>query len=210
MPEFFSAPAFVLWGAPTSWLEVVAAGLALAMVGCNMREVHWGWPLAIVSSLLYVFVFAKAHIYGDASLQIVFAIVALWGWFQWLRGHRTDGRALQVSRLTMRGALWSLAACAVAWPTVALFLIRFTDTDVPWFDGFVTGLSLVGQFLLGRKFIENWTVWLAVNAVSVGLFIHKGLWMTVGLYAIFTVLSVAGYFAWRPRLHPAALAAAPA
>ena len=210
MPEFFSAPAFVLWGAPTSWLEVIAAAIALVMVGCNMREIHWGWPLAILSSTLYVFVFAQARIYGDASLQVFFAFVAIWGWFQWLRGHRADGSALQVRRLTTRGALWSLAACAVAWPVVALFLIRFTDTDVPWFDGFATGISLVGQFLLGRKFIENWIVWAAVNAVSIGLFIHKGLWLTVGLYAVFAVLSVAGYFAWRQRLRPLASAAAPA
>ena len=210
MPEFFSAPVFVLWGAPTTWLEVLAAALALAMVGCNMREIHWGWPLAIVSSLLYVFVFAEARIYGDASLQVFFAIVALWGWFQWLRGHRADGSALQVSRLTLRGALWALAACAVAWPLVALFLIRFTNSDVPWFDGFATGLSLVGQYLLGRKFIENWVVWLAVNAVSVGLFVHKGLWLTVVLYAVFALLSVAGYLAWRQRLRPVAPSAEPA
>lgn len=209
MPEFFSAPAFVLWGSPTSWLEVVAAALALVMVGCNMREIHWGWPLAIVSSLLYAFVFAEARIYGDASLQVFFAVVALWGWFQWLRGRRADGSMLQVSRLTVRGALWSLAACAVAWPAVALFLIRFTDTDVPWFDGFATGLSLIGQFLLGRKFIENWIVWLAVNAVSIGLFIHKGLWLTVALYAVFAVLSIAGYFAWRERLQAETPAAEP-
>ena len=204
MPEFFSAPAFALWGTPTTWLEVVAAVLALAMVGCNMREIHWGWPLAIVSSLLYVGVFAQARIYGDASLQVFFAIVALWGWFQWLRGHRADGSELHVSRLSTREMLLALLACAVAWPAVALFLIRFTNTDVPWFDGFATGLSLVGQFLLARKFIENWGVWLAVNVVSVGLFVHKGLWLTVGLYGVFALLSIAGYMAWRKRLHVAA------
>lgn len=200
MPEFFSAPAFALWGTPTTWLEVVAAGLALVMVGCNMREIHWGWPLAIVSSLLYVGVFAQARIYGDASLQVFFAVMAMWGWFQWLRGHRADGSVLHVSRLSPRGLLVTVLACALAWPAVALFLIRFTDTDVPWFDGFATGLSLVGQFLLARKFIENWAVWLAVNVVSVGLFVHKGLWLTVGLYAVFALLSIAGYLAWRQRL----------
>jgi nicotinamide mononucleotide transporter len=203
MSELLSAPAFALWGSPVSWLELVAAVLALAMVGCNMREIHWGWPLAIASSLLYVVVFAKARIYGDASLQVFFAFVALWGWSQWLRGHRSDGTALHVSRLSQRGITLTIAACAIAWPAIALFLHRFTDTDVPWWDGFSTGLSLVGQFLLGRKFIENWLVWLAVNVVSVGLFIHKGLWLTVGLYAVFAVLSVAGYLAWRQRL-PAA------
>ena len=91
MPELLSAPAFALWGSPVTWLECVAAVLALAMVGCNMREIHWGWPLAIVSSLLYVGVFAQAKIYGDASLQVFFAVVAFWGWLQWLRGHRADG-----------------------------------------------------------------------------------------------------------------------
>ena len=204
MPEFFSAPAFALWGTPTTWLEVVAAVLALAMVVCNMREIHWGWPLAIVSSLLYVGVFAQARIYGDAALQLFFAVVALWGWFQWLRGHRADGSVLHVSRLSPQGLACAVLASAVAWPAVALFLIGFTDSDVPWFDGFATGLSLVGQFLLARKFIENWVVWLAVNLVSVGLFVHKGLWLTVGLYGVFALLSIAGYLAWRQRLRAAA------
>ena len=122
MTELLSPPAFMLWGSPVSWLELVASTLALAMVGCNMREIHWGWPLAIVSSLLYVAVFAKARIYGDASLQVFFACVALWGWAQWLRGHRADGSALQVSRLSPRGLALTLAACAFAWPAVALFL----------------------------------------------------------------------------------------
>lgn len=201
MPEFFSAPAFVLWGMSSSWLEVIAAGLALAMVGCNLREIHWGWPLAILSSVLYVGVFAQARIYGDASLQVFFAVVAGWGWYQWLRGHRADGQALRVARLSPRGRVYALLACALAWPAVALFLRRFTDTDVPWWDGFATGVSVVGQFLLGRKYIENWLAWIAVNLVSVGLFIHKSLWLTVGLYAVFVLLSVLGYVAWRQRLH---------
>lgn len=204
MPDLLSATAFVLWTSPVTWLELVAAVLALAMVGCNLKEIHWGWPLAILSSLMYFGVFARQRIYGDAALQIFFAVVALWGWFQWLRGHRADGSSLHVARLSPRGAAVALLACGVAWPAIALFLIRFTDTDVPWWDGFATGLSLVGQYLLGRKFIENWLIWLAVNMVSIGLFIHKGLWLTVGLYAVFAALSVVGYMAWRRRL-PTAL-----
>ncbi|GAC1389563.1 MAG: nicotinamide riboside transporter PnuC [Variovorax sp.] len=203
MPDFFSAPAFSLWAAPVTWLELVAAVLAVAMVGCNMREIHWGWPLAIASSLMYFGVFAHHRIYGDAALQLFFAAVALWGWFQWLRGHRADGSVLRVARLSPRGRVAALLACALLWPAIAYFLMRFTDTDVPWWDGFATGLSLVGQFLLGRKCIENWWVWLAVNLVSVSLFVHKGLWLTVGLYAVFAALSVAGYLAWRRRMVPA-------
>ena len=192
----------MLWGAPASWLELTAALLALVMVGCNMRELHWGWPLAIVSSLMYVGVFANSRIYGDAALQIFFAVMALWGWFQWLRGHRADGSALHVARLTQRGWWLAGAAAALLWGLLAWFLGRFTNTDVPWSDGFVTAASVVGQFLLARKFIENWGVWLVVNIVSVGLFVHKGLWLTVGLYVVFALLSVAGYLAWRARLRP--------
>ena len=200
MSDFFTAEAFTLWGSPTTWLELAAFVIALAMVGCNIREIHWGWPLAIISSLMYVAVFWRSRLYGDASLQVFFAAVAGWGWYQWLRGVRPDGSALHVTRLGRTGLLRMLAACALLWPVTGLFLKFLTDTDVPWWDGFTTALSVVGQFLLGRKFIENWLVWIIVNVVSVGLFIYKGLWLTTILYAIFIGLSVVGYRAWKARL----------
>ena len=194
------AEAFHLWGSPVTWLELVAVVLALAMVGCNIREIHWGWPLAIASSILYFALFWRSKLYGDASLQIFFAVVAFWGWFQWLRGKRPDGTALQVTRLTTRGRILVISACAVLWPVTGLFLLTYTDTDVPWWDAFPTAVSLVGQYLLGRKYIENWAVWIVVNIVSVGLFMFKGLWLTAGLYLVFIALSVVGWRAWRARL----------
>jgi nicotinamide mononucleotide transporter len=198
--DLFFAPAFTLWGSPTTWLEVVAVVLALAMVVCNIREIHWGWPLAIVSSLMYFALFWRSRLYGDAALQIFFAVVALWGWWQWLRGHRADGSELHVARLSRPGTWTVIVACAVLWPITGLFLKTFTDTDVPWWDAFPTAVSLVGQFLLGRKYIENWAVWIVVNVVSVGLFAYKGLWLTVGLYGVFIALSVVGWRAWKARL----------
>lgn len=200
MPEFLFGEAFALWGSPTTWLEIVAVVIALAMVGCNIREIHWGWPLAIVSSLMYFALFWRSKLYGDAALQIFFAVVALWGWYQWLRGHRADGSVLRVTRLRRRGLALTVAACALLWPVTGLFLKTFTDTDVPWWDAFPTAVSLVGQFLLGRKFIENWLVWIVVNVVSVGLFAYKGLWLTVGLYAVFIALSWVGWKEWKRRL----------
>jgi nicotinamide mononucleotide transporter len=133
-------------------------------------------------------------------LQIFFAVVAFWGWLQWLRGVRADGSALRVARLSPGGLGLAVLACALLWPAAGLFLARYTDTDVPWWDAFPTAVSLVGQFLLGRKYIENWAVWIVVNVVSVGLFAYKHLWLTVVLYAIFVVLSVIGWRAWRKKL----------
>jgi len=200
VPEILFEQAYSLGGAPTTWLELAAVVIALAMVGCNIRQIHWGWPLAIISSLMYFALFWRSKLYGDSVLQIFFAVVAFWGWFQWLRGQRGDGTPLRVARLSRRGVVAVVTLCAVLWPATGLFLKTYTDTDVPWWDAFPTAVSLVGQFLLGRKYLENWLVWIVVNVVSVGLFAYKGLWLTVALYGVFIVLSVVGWRAWRRAL----------
>jgi len=191
------ASAFVLWGSPVTWLEILAFGLSVAMVACNIRVDVLGWPLAIVASLLYFLLFWKSRLYGDASLQLFFAAVAGWGWWQWLRGRDASGRALEVRRLGPRGRAVALLALALAWPATGAFLDRFTDTDVPWWDAFPTAASVLGQWLLGRKYVENWPTWIAVNVAATALFAYKGLWLTVVLYAIFVVLSFVGWRAWQ-------------
>ena len=191
------ASAFTLWGSPITWLEIVACVLAIAMVICNMRVNPTGWPLAIVSSLLYFALFWNSKLYGDASLQILFIVVAGWGWWQWLCGTETDGRALRVRSLGAQGRLVAVAAVLVGWPAIGWFLRRYTDTDVPWWDAFPTAASIVGQWLLGRKYVENWPAWVIVNIVSVALFAYKGLWLTVALYAVFVAMSLIGWRAWR-------------
>ena len=191
------APAFILWAAPFTWLELVAFVLAIAMVVFNMRVNPLGWPLAIVSSALYFFLFWNSKLYGDASLQVFFVVIAFWGWWQWLRGTADDGGALKVRQLGVPARWKLLATLAVAWPTTGLFLKTYTDTDVPWWDAFPTAASVIGQWLLGRKYVENWLAWIVVNVVSVALFAYKGLWLTVVLYAIFIVMSVFGWRAWR-------------
>ena len=191
------ASAFTLWGSPVTWLEIVACVLAVAMVVCNMRVNPLGWPLAIVSSLLYFALFWNSRLYGDASLQILFVVVAGWGWWQWLRGTTSDGSALRARALGTQGRLIAMAAVLAGWPAISWFLLRHTDTDVPWWDAFPTAASIVGQWLLGRKYVENWPTWVIVNVVSVALFAYKGLWLTVALYAVFVAMSFVGWRAWR-------------
>ncbi len=204
-----------------------AAGFALAvvMVWCSIRELHWSWPLAIASSVMYFFVFRDSQLYGEASLQIVFALLAVWGWRQWLKQpaqpplavlhddaqacviadaddqNHHNGASTGITRLSLRGRWLTLAASLLLWPVLALFLKHYTDTDVPWWDGGVTALSLVGQYLLGRKVLENWGLWMVVNTLSMGLFAYKALWLTVLLYAIFAVMSVIGWRTWQRQIH---------
>ena len=191
------APAFTLWSAPFTWLELVAFVLAVAMVVFNIRVNPLGWPLAIASSLLYFALFWNSRLYGDAGLQIFFVVIAVWGWWQWVRGTLPDGTALPVRRLPTHLRWRLLAALALAWPATGWFLKTYTDTDVPWWDAFPTAASVIGQWLLGRKYVENWLAWIVVNIVSVGLFAYKGLWLTVLLYTLFIGMSVAGWRAWQ-------------
>jgi len=183
--------------------ELIGFVLGLMMVLCSIRELHWSWPLAILSSLLYFFVFKDSLLYGEAGLQIVFAALALWGWWQWLRKGADAQPALVIQRLSARGWLRVVLVSFLLWPTLALLLQHFTDSDVAWWDALPTTLSLVGQALLGRKYIENWLVWMVVNIISVALFAHKGLWLTCVLYALFTLMSVWGWRAWQTRLKAA-------
>lgn len=185
-------------------IEVAGFVLALAMVVCSIKELHWSWPLAIASSILYFFVFRDSLLYAEASLQIVFALLALWGWWQWLR--RTDEYtpALTIRRMPLRGWWLSALTLTLLWPGLAWLLMRYTDSDVPWWDALPTALSLIGQVLLGRKWLENWLVWGVVNFISVGLFAYKGLWLTCLLYLIFLGMSVLGWREWRQRLDQAA------
>jgi len=188
--------AFTLWGSPVTWIEVLACLLSVWMVFCNMRVDPLGWPLAILSSALYGLLFLRFRLYGEASLQLLFIALAGWGWWQWLRGSGGTGQALQVHRLSRSQLGLVLLGTLAAWPLLGALLASLTDSDVPYFDALPTVGSIAGQFLLGRKLIENWPVWIAVNLVSVALFSAKGLWLTVLLYGIFAGLAVAGWKAW--------------
>lgn len=198
LAPLLAAP-FTLLGAPVTWLEMIAFVLALWMVFANMRVRLIAWPLAIASSAAYLILFAHSKLYGEASLQVLFIAVAAWGWWQWRFGHQADGSALRVRWLDARGRLALAAATLAAWPALGALLQRFTDSDVPYWDALPTAGSVAGQWLLGRQYVENWPVWVAVNIVSVALFAIKGLWLTVVLYALFALLALVGWRAWARR-----------
>ena len=190
------APAFALWGSPVTWLELLAVVLSLTMVVCNVRVNVTAWPLAIAASLLYFVLFWDSRLYGEATLQLFFVAVASWGWWQWLHGRTAEGGVLRVRSLSRRARWRLLLAVALAWPLLAAVLRHATDSDVPWWDALPTAGSLAGQWLLGRKYVENWATWAAVNAVSVGLFAWKALWLTALLYLLFLLMSLWGWRAW--------------
>jgi nicotinamide mononucleotide transporter len=190
------SPWWSAWGVPVSQLEAMAFVLSLIMVGLNLRVSHWAWPFSVLSSLLYGVLFARSGLYGEAGLQVLFVWLSLWGWWCWWRGREASGPAQGVRASGWRVGGFSLLSWAVMWPALGFLLAHVTDSDVPYADALPTAGSVVGQVLLGLKRVENWPCWLLVNLLSMALFAHKGLWLTVGLYGLFAALSVVGWRQW--------------
>jgi nicotinamide mononucleotide transporter len=185
-----------LFGLSTTPLELLSFVLSVVTVWLNIRQNHWAWLFAILSSSLYGAVFFDAKLYGDMGLQLVFITVSIWGWYQWLHGDDTHER-LPVRQLTGRGRALAALAWLAAFGLLAWFLRSYTDTDVPYADGFLTAGSLVGQVLLSRKRLENWHVWIIVDVLYVALYLHKGLVLTAVLYGMFVLMAAVGLQAWR-------------
>ncbi|MEZ5953322.1 MAG: nicotinamide riboside transporter PnuC [Hyphomonas sp.] len=135
-------------------------------------------------------------LYADAGLQVVYTGLALYGWYSWLYGAE-DHTALKVHNPTAP----QLAACLAAVVVIALAiqygLHRFTGSTVAGWDAITTALSLVAQFMLSRKWIANWWLWIAADLIYIPLYAVKGLWLTSGLYAIFLAMCLAGLMEWR-------------
>lgn len=186
----------LIWGWATTPLELISFLLSIITVALNIRQIHWGWLFAILSSILYCVVFFDAKLYGDSGLQVVFVLVSIWGWTQWLR-HGDTQQKLLVTRLQRSEKLISVFAWLMMFLILYGFLKLATDTDVPLADGFLTAGSLLGQVLLSRKKLENWYVWIVVDVLYVVLYLYKNLMLTALLYAIFVAMAVVGARTWR-------------
>jgi nicotinamide mononucleotide transporter len=185
----------LLFGLVTTPLELISFILSIITVALNIRQVHWAWLFSILSSGLYAVVFLDARLYGDMGLQFVFILMSIWGWHLWLWGDR-DHNSFMVSRLTIKGSVNSVLGWLLGFVLLAWFLKTYTDTDVPYADGFLTAGSLLGQVLLSRKKIENWLVWIVVDVLYIWLYLYKGLNLTAALYAVFVIMAIIGWRTW--------------
>ncbi len=180
-------------------IEIVAVVFGLACVWLTVKQNIWCWPAGLVQVSLYIAVFYHAKLYSDLILHVVYVFVQIYGWHHWLRGGERGSR-LVVSRLT--GGAWMgwVAVCAVGTWGWGWLMSTYTDAAVPFADAFTTAASLVAQWLMARKKLESWFFWIVVDVVAIGVYFYKQLYFTTGLYAVFLVLAVFGFFAWRSSL----------
>ncbi|QHJ09012.1 nicotinamide riboside transporter PnuC [Hymenobacter busanensis] len=189
---------FDLWTAaagnsPVEWVAVLTG---LACVWLAARNTVWNFPVAIVSCLIYVLVYHRVQLYSDRNLQLVFVLMSVYGWYQWLRGGPQHAE-LPISRTRPAEWLWLTAGVAAYTSGFGYYLQHYTDAAFPYVDSFTTGLSLAAQYQLVRKRLENWLVWLLADAIYVPMLWLKGLAPTSGLYFVYLILAAYGYWEWR-------------
>ena len=178
-------------------LEHIAVACGLANIYLTVRQNIWCWPVGVVMVSLYIYIFFHAKLYSDAGLNVFFLVMQFYGWYQWTRGPVEHARSLSaVTRLSQRGwiltALGSIAGAAV----LGTVMHRFTDAALPYVDSFTTALSVIAQFLLTRKILENWTLWIIADVIYIAMYTYKDLFWTAGLYVVFLILCVQGYREW--------------
>ncbi|MDD0972482.1 nicotinamide riboside transporter PnuC [Pseudomonas fontis] len=187
-----------------SGLELFAAVLGVIAVWLTVKQNPWCWPIGLVMVLLYSWVFYEVKLYSDMLLQLIYAVLQLYGWWQWTRpGHTRPVR--QVTRLEPRPVAFCLAVGAVASLALGAAMATWTDAAQPWLDAALTAFSLVAQVWMAQKRVQCWTLWIVLDVIFVGLFLYKGLYLTAALYALFTLIAVQGLREWRrdPALAPA-------
>ena len=186
-----------------NYVEVLGFITALIYLYFSIKQKIWLWPFGIATSAFYIYVFFVSKFYADMGLQVYYLLISFYGWYNWLYGKKTkqaENRKLPVSRLSLRLFYLLLPITIGLIIAIAFILIRYTDSPIPWWDSFTTALSIVATWMLARKILEHWIIWIVVDAVSMGLYIYKGLFLTVVLFFIYTSLAVIGYFEWKKEI----------
>jgi len=176
--------------------EVIGAVFGLLSVYLTMRERIWCWPTGIISVIAYAVLFYEIKLYADMLLQIFFLVTSFQGWYMWLHGGANRGELpiTQLSRVQIAMLGFSLVACTIV---IGFVFDTYTDAHIPFWDAAASSMSVVAQVLLMRKKFENWYLWIAVDVLSIGIYVYKEVYLTAGLYAVFLALAIGGLLAWR-------------
>ncbi|MFT3784615.1 MAG: nicotinamide riboside transporter PnuC [Tepidisphaeraceae bacterium] len=185
------------WQGVASWLEAVSFVTGAVCVWLTVKENVWNFPIGLLNVATFVFVFAKAHLFGDAGLQVVYFVLTLIGWYLWLYGGERHTGLRVVRASTLENAL-VVGICGAL--TVLLWqLLPKVGGSASFWDALTTAISLGAQWLLNRKRLENWIAWIVVDVIYVPLYLYKGLYLTAILYAVFLAMAVMGLRAWHAK-----------
>ena len=184
----------------TNWIEIVGVILSLIYLYLSIKQKISLWIFGFLSSALYIVVFFQTKFYADMSLQFYYLVISVYGWFNWKNGKPGHGSELPASKTSKRMIIQLTIASIVIYFIYYVILAKFTDSTIPKADSLVGMLSVVGTWMLARKLIENWLVWIVADGIATGLFFYKGLYPTAVLFIIYTVMALIGYLQWKKTI----------
>lgn len=184
-----------------NWAELAATVLALIGIFLQIKQSPWYWMTSIFMVLLYIYVFYISGFYADMSFQFYYLVISVYGWYYWVTGkekkEKTEIRTTQLKPLQW---LYSMIFASIIFVFIYFLLTEFTNSQVPLGDAFTTSLSFIATWLLARRILDNWIIWIVVDMVSTTLYIHKGLYLTAFVFTVLTIMAFVGYFKWRKAL----------
>jgi len=186
------------WGEAVGLLEILGTLVGLVYLWLEYKASIHLWIVSIIMPAIYIFVYYEAGLYADAGINAYYLLAAAYGWVFWTFGGKKHNKGeLPITHTPHNVILPLFLVFLGSFFCIAWILISFTDSTVPWLDSFTTALSIVGMWMLARKYVEQWIVWIGVDIVSSGLYVYKGLYFTAGLYALYTIIAIFGYFKWK-------------
>jgi nicotinamide mononucleotide transporter len=183
------------WWQHQNLLEVIGVITGLLCVYLAAKNKIWNWPFAIISVVIYIFIFFEARLFADMGLQVYFLAMNIYGWYYWSKKPATEKKA-PVALITKKEIILS-AIAIVVFTFILGSLLKYTTASCPYLDSFCTACSLVAQVFLARKVLENWLIWIFVDIIYVGIYLFKDLHLTAVMYTIYVGIALMGYIDWR-------------
>jgi nicotinamide mononucleotide transporter len=184
----------------THLVEIFGAVTGIIYVFLEIKQNIWLWPVGIVTSATYIYVFRDNGFYADMLLQVYYLVISVYGWWAWKHGTPQKSKVteeLKIRRLNAKTALWSSTATIVIFIVMWYVLDNWTDSPVPLWDAIITTLSIVATWMLARKILEQWHVWIVANAIAVIVYICKGMYPTSILFIVYFLMAIEGLRVWR-------------
>ena len=188
------------------YIEILGTAVGIVYLWQEYHASIHLWITSIIMPAIYLYVYYNAGLYADFGINIYYLVIALYGWLAWrynfsIRGRKSNSKELTISHIEKKRIPILAVLFLLLWVGITLILTNFTDSTVPLTDAFTTSLSIVGMYMLARKYVEQWCVWLVVDIVSSTLYVYKELYFTAALYAVYAIIAIFGYRKWKQMIN---------
>lgn len=179
-------------------IETAGFLLGLAYLYYEFKASPRMWLIGLIMPMVSMWIYYSRGLYADFAMNIYYLVMAIYGYIVWTFNLRRRVKAtLPVTHISLSSLVLTTIVFAVVYAAIAAWLVFLTDSNVPYWDAFTTAMSIIGTWMLARKYLEQWLAWFMVDAVCVGLYIYKGIYLYAALYCAYTILAVFGYLRWR-------------